>query len=289
MTYAPRAVAAMLGIAPTTLRTWDQRYGLGPTGRTEGGHRRYEEADVEVLRRMVMWTSQGVAPASAAVLARQEPVSGPEVRRSAISDEAARSARRGFLSAAKRLDETLMFELAAGLITDHGVVEAWESVFVPCLVDLGHLVSESGRGVDVEHVASASLLGALRQVPRPAKAGVLTALLSCAPEEQHALALEALGAALSEEDCSWRTLGARVPAEALCDAVIRLRPTVVLVWAHRADLAGQVPLEELAVRSSALLAVAGPGWDGLPLPSSVHRPGTLTEAVALVLSRVVRH
>ncbi|MGW6929290.1 MerR family transcriptional regulator [Lentzea sp. NPDC054927] len=288
MIYAPRAVAAMLGIAPTTLRTWDQRYGLGPSGRTDGGHRRYEEADVEVLRRMVMWTGQGVAPASAAVLARQEPVARPDTRHAEISDESARSARRGFLTAAKRLDESLMLELAAGLITDHGVVSAWESVFVPCLVELGHLVAESGRGVDVEHVASASLQSALRGVPRPSKPGVLSALLSCAPDEQHTLALEALGAALSEQDCPWRTLGARVPADALCDAVHRLRPTVVLIWAHRADLAQQVPLEELGARSSALLAVAGAGWTGLSLPSLVHRPSTLAEALKLVLDRV-RH
>ena len=69
MTYTPRAVAGMLGIAPTTLRTWDQRYGLGPSVRTDGGHRRYEDADVEVLRRMVVLTAQGISAAAAAVLA----------------------------------------------------------------------------------------------------------------------------------------------------------------------------------------------------------------------------
>lgn len=276
----------MLGIAPTTLRTWDQRYALGPSGRTEGGHRRYQEADVEVLRRMVVLTGQGVAPASAAVLARQEPVTHPGGRRAPIEPEGARSARRGFLTAAKRLDEPLMLDLATKLIAGHGVIAAWESVFVPCLVELGELVAERGRGVEIEHLASGSVLHALREIPRATGPGVLAALLSCAPDEQHVLALEALGAALSEEDCSWRNLGARVPADALCDAVARLRPAVVLVWAHRADLAHQVPLTDLGTRPGAVLAVAGPGWPGLAVPSFVHQPGTLTEAVALVLDRV---
>jgi len=281
VTYTPRAVAAMLGVSPVTLRTWDHRYGLGPSGRTEGGHRRYRDTDVEVLRRMVALTGQGIAPAAAAELARREPEPRPASSASLLGDEAADAARRGFLTAARRLDEPLMLDLAAKLITDHGVVAAWESVFVPCLVELG----EPGRGVEIEHLASSSLLHALRGVPRSSTPGMLAALLSCAPDEQHVLALEALGAALSEKDVLWRNLGARVPAPALCDAVVRLRPSVALIWAHRADLAGQVPLRELAEKSDALIAVAGPGWTSVPVPSSVRRPGTLTEAIDLVLSR----
>jgi DNA-binding transcriptional MerR regulator len=286
VTYTPRAVAGMLGIAPTTLKTWDQRYGLGPSTRTEGGHRRYGEADVEVLRRMVVLTGQGVAPAAAAVLAREEPAARPSTERAPITDEEARAAQRGFLAAAKRLDEPLMLDLTAKLVAAHGVVPAWESVLVPCLVELGEMVAQRGRGVEIEHLASGSVLQALRDLPRASGPGVLAALLSSAPDEQHVLALEALGAALSEEDCLWRNLGARVPAEALCDAVAKLRPAVVLVWAHRADLARQVPLEELGARSGAAIAVAGSGWDDLSLPSFVQRPGSLAEAVHLVLARV---
>ncbi|MGZ3145962.1 MerR family transcriptional regulator [Lentzea chajnantorensis] len=286
MTYAPRAVAAMLGVSPVTLRTWDQRYGLGPSGRTEGGHRRYEEADVEVLRRMVALTGQGVTPAAAAELAQRGPADRRGTPRALLGADEAESVRRGFITAAKRLDEPLMLDLAGKLLTAHGVVAAWEQVFAPCLVELGHMVTERGRGVEVEHLASSSLLLALRGVPVASSPGVLAALLSCAPEEQHGLALEALGAALSEEDVLWRNLGARVPAQALYDAVVRLRPAVVLVWAHRPDLARQVPLTKLAERSSALVAVAGPGWAEVALPSFVRAPGTLSEAIDLVLHRV---
>ncbi|GGM74650.1 transcriptional regulator [Lentzea pudingi] len=286
MTYTPRAVAGMLGIAPTTLRTWDQRYGLGPSVRTDGGHRRYEDADVEVLRRMVGLTAQGVAASAAAVLARQPPAARPHGPRVPIAAGEAVVAQRGFLAAAKRLDEPAMAELAAELLAAHGVVSSWESVFVPALVELGELVATSGEGVEIEHLASGSVLHALRSIPRASGPGVLSALLSCAPDEQHWLPLEALGAALSEEDCRWGNLGARVPAEALCDAVDRLRPRVVLIWAHRQDLALRVPLEELGTRPGVVLTVAGSGWEGVRLPSSVHRPKSLTEAIGLVLSYV---
>jgi hypothetical protein len=166
------------------------------------------------------------------------------------------------------------------------VISAWESVFAPCLVQLGDQIAGQGRGVEVEHLASTSVLHALRAVPRSSRPGVLAALLSCAPEEQHVLALEALGAALSEEDCLWRNLGARVPARALCDALARLRPAVTLIWAHRTEFAVQVPLADVHAASDTVLAVGGPGWAGVPLPPFVRRPGTLPEAVRLVLSRV---
>ncbi|KOV83883.1 hypothetical protein ADL03_19260 [Nocardia sp. NRRL S-836] len=276
----------MLGVSPVTLRTWDQRYGLGPSGRTQGGHRRYEDADVEVLRRMVALTGQGVAPAAAAELAQRSAAPLLPRPHAVLGDDVAEAARRGFITAAKRLDLPLMLDVAAKLLTDHGVVAAWDQVFAPCLVELGHLVAQRGRGVEVEHLATSSLLHTLRGVPLSHSPGVLAALLSCAPEEQHGLALEALGAALSEQDVLWRNLGPRVPARALCDAVARLRPAVALVWAHRADLALQVPLAELAAQSGAVIAVAGPGWSGLSLPPSVRTPRSLTEAVHLVLSQV---
>ncbi|SFR04324.1 DNA-binding transcriptional regulator, MerR family [Lentzea waywayandensis] len=285
MTYTPRAVAGMLGVAPTTLRTWDQRYGLGPSIRTDGGHRRYEEADVDVLRRMVVLTGQGVSASAAALLARQKPAIRPSLPLSPLGSEDAASARRSFLAAAKRLDEPMMSDLAERLITDHGVVSAWETVFVPALVELGELVADTGQGVEIEHLASGSVLFALRGIPRASSPGVLSALLSCAPDEQHWLPLEALGAALSEQGRMWRNLGARVPADALYDAVTRLRPAVALVWAHRPELALRVPLEELGARPGTVLAVAGAGWNGLELPPFVHRPATLTEAIRLIVDR----
>ncbi|SMC81087.1 MerR family transcriptional regulator [Lentzea albidocapillata] len=286
MTYTPRAVAGMLGIAPTTLRTWDQRYGLGPSVRTDGGHRRYEDADIEVLRRMVGLTAQGVAASAAAVLARKQPVAPPDGERTPIGSAAALMAQQSFLGAAKRLDEPTMADLAAKLLAAHGVVAAWDAVFVPALVELGELVAASGQGVETEHLASGSILHALRGIPRTSGPGPLSVLMSCAPDEQHWLPLEALGAALSEQDRRWGNLGARVPAEALRDAVARLCPQVVLVWAHRQDLALRVPLEELGTRSGAVIAVAGSGWDGVALPSFVRRPKSLTEAIGLVLDLV---
>jgi methanogenic corrinoid protein MtbC1 len=68
-TLTVAAVARRLGVAPATLRTWDRRYGLGPSAHTAGSHRRYCAQDVArlvVMRRLAL---EGVPPAEAARLA----------------------------------------------------------------------------------------------------------------------------------------------------------------------------------------------------------------------------
>lgn len=60
------AVARRLGVAPATLRTWDRRYGLGPSEHNAGAHRRYSPQDVARLVTMRRLTMAGVAPSEAA-------------------------------------------------------------------------------------------------------------------------------------------------------------------------------------------------------------------------------
>jgi hypothetical protein len=68
------AVARRLGVAVTTLRTWHQRYGLGPSQHVAGQHRRYTPQDMERLQVMRRLTAQGVTPAEAAAWARRVPI-----------------------------------------------------------------------------------------------------------------------------------------------------------------------------------------------------------------------
>jgi transposase-like protein len=67
------AVARRLGVAPGTLRTWDRRYGIGPSRHDSGRHRRYTPADVARLQRMRQLLLQGVSAADAARAAMMSP------------------------------------------------------------------------------------------------------------------------------------------------------------------------------------------------------------------------
>ncbi|WP_159059281.1 MerR family transcriptional regulator, partial [Streptomyces scabiei] len=64
------ALARRLGVSPTTLRSWDRRYGIGPEVRGDGRHRRWSPRDVAVLEEMCRLTSAGLPPGEAARVAR---------------------------------------------------------------------------------------------------------------------------------------------------------------------------------------------------------------------------
>lgn len=282
--WSAGSVAAMLGVSPTTLRTWDRRYGLGPSRREAGRHRRYDAADVARLRRMLELTGQGVTPAAAAATVLGRPV--PHRPRAGgghgiVPVRSSGPRAQGLARAAARLDGPLLTRLVTDLVAHLGVVEAWERLLVPYLTEVGEQTATGSLGVEVEHVVSASIGEALRTVPPPAEQGRLPVLLACAPEEQHSLPCQALAAALAERNCPSRGLGARVPAEALVEATDRLNPLVVLVWAHATPLARAVPLGGLTGRS---LLVGGPGWAGLPLPPGVREMDSLSTAVETVLT-----
>ncbi|MGW7432254.1 MerR family transcriptional regulator [Streptomyces sp. NPDC054861] len=70
------SVARRFGVAPTTLRSWDQRYGIGPAARVGGKHRRWTAADLALLERMFALTNAGLPPAEAARVARADAASG---------------------------------------------------------------------------------------------------------------------------------------------------------------------------------------------------------------------
>ena len=117
--WTPGALARALGVSPNTLRTWDRRYGLGPSAREDGRHRRYSDGDARRLRRMVALTGSGMSTAAAAAAARGE-VTELRSPAPAVEPRASKSSVRGFLHAASRLDAPLMRELAGQLIAEVG-------------------------------------------------------------------------------------------------------------------------------------------------------------------------
>ena len=72
-------VAARLGVAPETVRSWERRYGLAPGGRSPGGHRRYTETDCGRLVLMQRLVGEGANAARAAAQVLATPVDAIEV------------------------------------------------------------------------------------------------------------------------------------------------------------------------------------------------------------------
>lgn len=68
-TVTVAAVAGLVGVAPSTLRTWARRYGLEPSGHRTGLHRRYSETDISRLQLMRSLTLAGFSSRDAAARA----------------------------------------------------------------------------------------------------------------------------------------------------------------------------------------------------------------------------
>jgi DNA-binding transcriptional MerR regulator len=93
--YDVAAVARRLGVAASTLRTWHRRYGIGPSGRSPGGHRRYDPADLARLETMHDLMLQGVPPGEAARVALARDPSPASAQPAAPAAATARTAPRG--------------------------------------------------------------------------------------------------------------------------------------------------------------------------------------------------
>ena len=72
--FSVGAVAHRLGVAPSTLRTWNRRYGIGARELSPGKHRRYTAEDITRLEHMQKLILRGAAPADAARAALTAPV-----------------------------------------------------------------------------------------------------------------------------------------------------------------------------------------------------------------------
>ncbi|MFH7594756.1 MerR family transcriptional regulator [Streptomyces racemochromogenes] len=312
------AVARRLGVSPTTVRSWEQRYGIGPAVREGGRHRRWMPGDIAMLEEMCRLTSSGIPPAEAARAAeasrrrpdaadRGEPAPPTPAREavpagapgrgrqggpgSGLPLGAVREECRGLARAAVRLDGPAMDALLQGTVRAHGLVTAWEEVVVPTLHAVGRKwESTDDRYVEVEHLLSWHVSTVLRRVaatiPRtPAHAAPL--LLACMPGEQHTLPLEALAAALAERGLPIRMFGAAVPAEALRAAVARSGPMAVVLWSQSRSTAEGALARRVAstafglkgARTAPLVFLAGPGWSARAATEGMRRPRGLREAV----------
>jgi DNA-binding transcriptional MerR regulator len=297
------ALARRLGVSPTTLRSWDRRYGIGPAVRADGRHRRWAPRDVAVLETMCRLTSAGVPPAEAARAAKEpgspQPEGAPEPPTRPRSRVAGtlplgdvRQECRGLARAAVRLDAPAVEEQLATAVETHGLTVAWQEVMVPTLHAVGRKWASSGdRYIEVEHLLSWHMSTALRRRTHPwARHGEATGpgpvVLACVPGEQHTLALEALNAGLGERRLPARMFGAAVPAEALLAAVERLGPAAVVLWAQARSssdlpLARHVAAAQWGVKGARrrpLVMLGGPGWLGRS-SQGMLRPTTLGDAL----------
>jgi methanogenic corrinoid protein MtbC1 len=200
------ALARRTGVAPDTLRKWEQRYHILQPDRTAGGQRRYSERDVARVEWLCQRLEQGYRIGEAARLLGTigvEPARSPADHLRAILEavDGDDPAQIGI-----RLDQ------AFALL---GLGETLASVLEPLLRAVGERWERETISVATEHLVSEAVRSRLGHVLSDAGGGVHgAAVLACAPGERHELGLMMVAIALRSDGWKVAYLGADTPVEA---------------------------------------------------------------------------
>jgi DNA-binding transcriptional MerR regulator len=268
--YTVGVVADRIGVPIATLRSWNQRYGVGPPDHMPGRHRLYSENDILMVGKMHQLIEEGASPRSAA--------------RAALDSVVPSRADTGaLLAAAFDLDLASAGRQLESHLRHFGVVDTWNELIRPAFSAIEAKQSGGEGCIDVEHALSWAVSRSLQRLPiRPPDKSAST-ILACTERETHTLPLEALRAALGERGRGALMLGGDVPTAALIDAIGRTPgPTTVVLWAQITENA-DVAMAKAAVAERAQLMVGGPGWKAARVPSKAARVKSLQDALERIV------
>ncbi|MER5647370.1 MerR family transcriptional regulator [Streptosporangium sp. NPDC002524] len=308
--YGIGAVARRLGVPAPTLRTWNLRYGVGPSRRSPGGHRRYDARDLWRLEEMNRLIRSGIPASDAArrvLRVEVVPPAPPAGQAEGQGWEPGWPTPQGppsltddrppgvptvptvamLARAAMTLDSVAVHDWIGAALSRHGVLWTWEHLVMPVFETICRRQSENGASIEVEHLFSDRLMAALIGLTgRPLRpVGPRPVLLACAENDLHSLPIYALAAALTaEHGLETRVLGARTPYPALADAMRRLGPSVVFVWSQLPETGDPAPLASLPVlRPPSLVVAGGMGWWD-DMPASVRHVASFQEALTRIVT-----
>jgi DNA-binding transcriptional MerR regulator len=235
------ALAQRTGIAPDTLRKWEQRYAILHPERTAGGQRRYSERDVARVEWLRQRLEEGYRIGEAASLL------------GSVGPTPARSPREHLKGMLDTLDDVepavigLRLDQAFALLR---VEDTFEAVLCPLLEAVGDRWQNGTMTTAQEHLVSEAVRSRLGHLLADAGGGVRgVAVLACAPGERHELGLMMATIALRRDGWKVAYLGADAPlsdalalAEAMSARVLGLSlATPARTDALESGLRGGVP------------------------------------------------
>ena len=230
MTAALLNIAALsrrTGVAPDTLRKWEQRYGVLRPVRTAGGQRRYSEMDVqrvEWLRDRIRdgWRIGEAARVidEATSVALDEPSDLRDTLIAAIEENDPRTV-------SATLDQAF-----AVLPLEQALAE----VVTPALQWAGDAWHRGELSVAQEHAITAKVRAHLGKLISEGRGGVRgSAVLACAPGEHHDIGLLMLAVMLRADGWRVEFLGADTPVDAAVAFAERIGAGMLCLSASRTE------------------------------------------------------
>ena len=243
--YNIKAVVQQTQVNVSTLRAWEQRYGVPRPTRSEHGHRLYSQRDIEIIKWLKQCTEEGLAISQAVALLRDISNSGNATPHALQSQPPPPTlADAGWPDLRTQLTEAL---LSTNLRKAHLLVNTAVALFpietlvldlfYPMLVDIGERWAQGDVCVAEERVVTnfvrQRLLGLL-QIHAPFAVGPRL-IAGCAPEEQHEIGLIMFSLLMEQRGWELIYLGQTVSAEGLDGFLMRLAPALVCMSVSMAE------------------------------------------------------
>ncbi|CAN5647430.1 hypothetical protein BH20ACT17_BH20ACT17_11360 [soil metagenome] len=229
------AAAAMLGVSPNTLRSWERRFGYPTPRRTAGGHRQFDLGEVEALRQAFEETHN----VSSAISMARERGCGP-------------SSPARLRSALRRFDEIESDRILEESLAVRSVERTVEEVLLPAVdtLDVADGEPPTAELGFAWRWATGWLAAAKRIAPaatRPESVLIFDASVPCDIDALHAQALE-----LCLRRAGMRTLmlTAELDSSRLAHVLRTLNPRLVVLTGRRAWLDALARIAYQARRNS---------------------------------------
>jgi DNA-binding transcriptional MerR regulator len=218
-TVRTHAAAAMLGVSPNTLRTWERRFHYPRPSRTQGGHRQFDLAEVEALKQAFSETHN----VSSAISIARDRGEGPST--------AAR-----LHSALGAFDEDRSARLLEESLAVRSVERTVEEILLPAVDALACPEASTAEHQFGWRLAAAWLAATQRLAPTPHRADAVLVLEATRPFDLDALHVQALELALRRSGLRTLCLNVAVDPARLSRAVRALAPRAVVLTGRRAAM-----------------------------------------------------
>jgi hypothetical protein len=214
------AAAAMLGVSPNTLRSWERRFGYPEPRRTAGGHRQFELGEIEALRAAFEDTHN----VSSAIAMARERGAGP-------------ASPQRLRSALLRFDDHGADRVVEEALAVRSVERTVEEVILPAVAAL----DESGAGDAADYgfawrCATGWLAAQQRVAPPATRAEGVVLFDASGPCDIDALYAQGLELALRRSGLRVLSLTVALDPTRLTRALTAVDPRVVVLTGHGASL-----------------------------------------------------
>jgi DNA-binding transcriptional MerR regulator len=257
--YNLMVVLKETGLKADVLRVWERRYELPRPQRTAGGHRLYSEYDIAIVKWLKERQAEGLSISRAVklwkdlVAAGQDPLEGVSFSRTSAPIPAIRAnielLRQNWLESCLAFDTLQAEEALNQAFALYPVEKVCDGILRQGLNFIGELWYLGKVSSQQEHFTSALAIRRIETLitaaPQPTRSQ--TVLVGCPLGETHTFPALLLSLFLQRMGLKIVYLGADIPIEQMDDAIVSIRPDLVVLAAQQ--LVTAASLASMALRA----------------------------------------